>query len=173
MASDNLNGSRTASVAASVPRPWHTSHIWLAPLITGLLLLIVIFVAQHQFKEQDQPVRVDASLELSTLAAEYAEHTRLLLSLAEQFLLTVKWEVERHPSTVNLEQIQLHILLPFLSHIRISLSDSKGILYQSTSAMWVAADVTDISKRPYFRCAGLAMYDAKAAGKGTFRFYSV
>ncbi|MBE0619292.1 MAG: EAL domain-containing protein [Burkholderiales bacterium] len=151
MAPENPSTPKTARATAPVLPFWYSSHIWLAPLITAFFILLVVLVTQQQVKEQDLRIRTDATQELSTLAAKYAERTKLLLYLADQFLLTAKWEAEQHPATVDLERLQMHILLPAASHMRISLSDSKGILRQSTSPFWTPLDATDISQRPFFK----------------------
>lgn len=151
MTSANRNGSRIESATATVRQSWYTSHIWLAPLITSLLLLFVITITLHETQVLDQRVNTRASIELSALANKYAERARLLISLADQLLLTVKWEIEQHPGTVNLAQMASSIVLPILSDMRITLADSRGILYQSTSSLMVAKDHIDISKRPFFK----------------------
>jgi diguanylate cyclase (GGDEF)-like protein len=169
LASDDPNGSRPGSVAAPMLPSWYSSHIWLAPLLTVFLLLLVVLVTHQQVKEQALRQRTDAGLELSALAAKYAERTKLLFSLADQFLLIAKWEAERHAGTLDLGQLQLHIMPAAVSHMRVSLADAKGILRHSTASGWSAADAADISERGFFKTlagnpdAGMLIYKTEAS----------
>ena len=151
MAADDRNGSAAASASAQPVASWYSSHIWLAPLVTVLLLALVAVVVQQQVKAQDRRARMDADLALTALANKYAESMRLLVSIADQFLLTVKWEAEEHPSKVNLERMQAYNLLPTPARMRISLADAAGFLRQSTSPLWIAGGAVDVRDRPFFK----------------------
>ena len=169
MASDSSRGTRATVANAPLSPSWYSSHIWLAPLITVFLLGLVVVGVRQQVKEHHERMRDEASVELTTLANRYAERTKLLLYLADQFLLMAKWEAEEHPNGLDLEQLQSSILLPAVSHMRASFADSKGILRQSSARSRSSAPAVDIRERSYFQVlsknpnAGLLVYRAETS----------
>ena len=129
----------------AVARLNHQLPIWL------LAAMVLVAVWWHTFNLIDQDyarVKVGAENEIANLARVSQEHAERTFYSADQTLLHVLGEYQRHDGTINLKEVSEEGLYDSRILLQIAMIGANGLLQQSSLPF---SDHIDLSDQEYFK----------------------